>query len=163
MAWRERRKLGWVLLVAFSVGACASTAPVPESRPILISPELTRQNIEIAIISALTNRPPPEEYDPRLRLDDETFKLFIWKHYVRDAGRAWMIERRERGSVTAAIARREYYLQVRVDYGGEEVRWRITESRGLEQENGRIHARAVDWLEKLDLRLRRELSRMSFV
>ncbi|MEM7412313.1 MAG: hypothetical protein AAF430_18945 [Myxococcota bacterium] len=157
---RQIEAMGLALLLL--CGACASTAPLPESRPITISEGLTRQNVEVAIISALTNRPPPEEYDPRLRLDDETFKLFIWKHYIRDSGRAWMVERRDPGAVTAAIIRREYYLQVRVDYGRDAVNWQVTDSRGLDRENGRINRRAADWLEKLDLRLRHELGRMAY-
>jgi hypothetical protein len=63
--------------------------------------------------------------------------------------------------VKAAITRAQYELDIAVNYDDEAARVSIIDSRGLDQEDGRIHGNAVAWIVKLEGRIRAEFDRMA--
>jgi hypothetical protein len=65
-----RRTLVSVAALGLLAVGCR-TRPIPEPRNIAIPPGLSPQNVEVAILSALTNQPPPGVYRPRETMPEE--------------------------------------------------------------------------------------------
>lgn len=154
-----------ILLIAFlplSLVSCR-TAPIPDFAPIPVPPGLSMQQVELAILSAILNKPPPSDIDPRVTLPDDGFQALVWQHYLSDArSRSWFPESREPGIVRAAVNRRGHYLRVALSFDQSYVRSEIEESRELLQTKTHIHRRAITWMNWLHERIRRELGRMAY-
>lgn len=151
-----------LLTAAFFLASC-KTAPIPTLPVIKVPPGLSVQQVELAILSGILNQRPPESYDPRSDMPDDEFQQLVWKHYLQSASaRSWFPESRSPGVIEAAVNARSHYLRVALAYDTTSIRMKILESRNLRQSGGRIHKRAVVWLDHLEEHIRRELGRMSF-
>ncbi len=150
-----------MLCVALA-GGCR-TAPIPAFSAIDVPSGLSSQQVDLAILSGILNKPPPADYDPHAPLSAEEFSKLVWANYLRDArSRSWFPESREPGVVIAAVSTRGLYLRVALRFDESAIHTEILESRNLDQTEGRIHRRALQWIERLRQHIRRELGRMSF-
>jgi hypothetical protein len=152
-------------LVAFAslllLAACASTRPIPPPKSIPIPASLTKQNVEVAIISALRTVPPPGSYDPRREMAPDDYETLV-AFMTSSTNRAWVVEAREPGRVTAKIDRPQHRIRVAVTYDDTYARVELVDSEGLEQSGKGIHRKAVGWMLKLEKRIAQELDRMAF-
>ena len=149
------------LVVLLLLAACR-TAPLENPEPIAVPRGLTAQQVEVAILAGILNKPPPDDYRPGGDMDRETFDEFVWHHFLVDARtRSWFPESRQRGLVVAAVNTRGHYLKVEIRHDTELVTIQVVESRNLQQSGGRIHKRALAWLRNLEVHIRRELGRMA--
>lgn len=133
--------------------------------PIVIDvpPGLSTQNVEIAVIAAITNRRPPPDYLPSQTLSDEEYERLVWQAFLHEAhSRSWAVESRQPGEIIAVVDVRSHYLQLGIPYDQTTVRLEIRETRNLKQSQGRIHRKVPLWIRRLEDRIRRELGRMSF-
>jgi len=153
--------LALIVLLAGYVGC--RTAPIPEFEPIAVPEGLSAQQIELAILSGILNKPPPAQIDPLQTYSDEQFQRLIWEHFLRDAqSRSWFPESTAPGVVYAAVNTRGHYLRVALVFDESAIRTEIVETKNLMQSEGEIHARALKWIENLHDHIRRELSRLAF-
>jgi hypothetical protein len=158
-----RSVLSILCLALVMIGGCRTRA-IPEPETIPIPNGLSHQNIEVAILSALSLRPPPGTYDPREGMPEDEFARLVWSHYVSAPGnRSWAVESRSPGRITAVISRARYLLRIAVDYDDHLAKVSIIESTGLDQSSTRIHRKAVAWVLKLESRIRSELLRMAVI
>jgi hypothetical protein len=123
------------------------------------------QNTEIAILSALVGHPPPGIYDPRRPMPRDTYEQMVWELLPDTAGRGWIVESRDPGRVVAKIERDEkYLLRVQVRYDERVAAVSIVDVTGiLAPQQGRLHRKAVAWIQKLEQRIRTELQRFGAV
>jgi hypothetical protein len=151
------------VVVASLLLACR-TAPIPAFEPIAVPAGLSLQQVELAILAGITNKSLPRDTDPARTYTDAEFQKLIWDDYLRDApGRSWFPVSRAPGVVYAAVDTRGHYLRVALQFDRTSIRTEIVESRNLLQEDGRIHKRALSWIENLHAHIRRELTRIAFV
>lgn len=145
------------------IGGCRTRA-IPDPHSIPIPSSLSRQNIEVAILSALSVQPPPGIYDPREEMPEDEFDQLIWTYYLASPrNRAWVVDSRDPGRITAVISRTRYLLRIAVEYDDDRAKVSIIESTGLGQSSSRIHRKAVAWVLKLETRIRNEFSRMAVI
>jgi len=145
------------------VAGCRTRA-IPELENIPIPSGLSTQNIEVAILSALTVQRPPGSYNPRDQLPEDDFAQMVWQNYISTGGnRAWVVESRNPGRITAVLSRTHYHLRIAVDYDDRQAKVSILDSAGLSQSSTRIHRKAVAWILKLQSRIRSELLRMAAI
>ena len=150
-----------VACVLFLLSACR-TVPLPGTMQVAVPEGLSPQNIEIAILSAVLNVPPPPTYDPTVEMSPEDFNKLVWETYLRNMNtKSWSVESRQPGRVVAAVQVRSHYLQVALSYDKRAVYIDILRSENLKQTDTRIHKRVVAWLRNLKIRLQRELRRYS--
>jgi len=149
------------LIIAVSLTGCRS-APIPAFEPIAVPPGLSVQQVELAILSGILNKPPPSDLEPRAILPEDEFHALVWKHYLSEArSRSWFPESREPGVIRAAVNTRGHYLRVALEFDQTSVRMRIEESRELLQTRTHIHRRAIKWINGLQAHIQRELGRMA--
>ena len=150
-----------ILVLALSASACR-TAAIPAFEPIRVPPGLTSQQVELAIIAGILNKPPPPNYDPTQPLSDEDFQHLLWEHFLRDArGRSWFPDSIDPGVVYASVNTRGYSLRVALEFNQSTIETRIISSENLSQSESRIHKRALQWITRLHDHIRRELGRLS--
>lgn len=150
-----------VLLVVAALGC--RTVPIPAFEPIAIPRGLSSQQIELAILSGILNKPPPLALDPTHPMPAADFDRLIWQSYMYNArSRSWFPESRKPGEIIAAVDTRGHYLQVSLRYDQGQITTEILQSRNLLQEGGEIHKKAVAWIANLHEHIRRELGRMAF-
>jgi hypothetical protein len=158
-----RVTLSVLCLALVMIGGCRTRA-IPEPENIPIPSRLSHQNIEVAILSALSIQSPPGIYDPREEMPEDEFARLIWSYYVSSPGnRSWVVESRNPGRITAVISRTRYLLRIAVDYDDRRAKVSIIESTGLSQSSTRIHRKAVAWVLKLESRIRNEFLRMAVI
>jgi len=151
-----------LIFTCFLQTACR-TAPIPDFGPLAVPSGLSLQQVELAILSGILNRPPPPDFDPRETLSEEEFHALVWKHYLSQArGRSWFPESLEPGVIRASVDARGHYLRVALFYDRVSIQTRIEESRELRQSETRIHGRAIKWINRLHEHIKRELGRMTF-
>jgi hypothetical protein len=151
------------IVVATLLFAC-KTVPIPAFEPIAVPAGLSLQQVELAIFGGITNRAPSRDIDPARTYTDPEFQKIIWDDYMRDApGRSWFPVSRAPGVVYAAVDTRGHYLRVALYFDRTSIRTEIVESRNLLQEDGKIHKRALSWIENLHANIKRELTRIAFV
>jgi hypothetical protein len=151
------------LVVAALLVACKSV-PIPVFETIAVPAGLSSQQVELAILAGIVNKPPPKDIDPARTYTDAEFQKIIWDDYLRDArGRSWFPESRAPGVIYAAVDTRGHYLRVALRFDQTSISTEIVESRNLLQEEGQIHKRALSWIENLHDHIKRELTRLAFV
>jgi len=124
---------------------------------------MSAQQVELAILSGILNKPPPADIDPLRAYPDEEFQRLIWEHYLREArSRSWFPESRAPGVVYAVVNTRGHYLRVALLFDDSSIRTEIVESRNLLQSGDEIHERALSWIANLHDHIRRELGRLAF-
>ena len=147
----------------YGAALACRTVPIPSFEPIMVPPGLSNQQIELAILSGVLNKPPPMGFDPGRRMSDEEFDRLVWDHYMRTArSRSWFPESRAPGIVYAAVNARSHYLRVSLTFDASLIRTEILASENLQQADGRIHKKAIKWITRLHEHIRRELGRLAF-
>ena len=150
-----------ISILAVSASACR-TAPIPNFEPLKVPPHLTSQQVELAIIAGILNKPPPPGYDPTRPMSDEEFQRLLWEHFLRDArGRSWFPDSVAPGIVYASVNTRGYSLRVALEFNQSTIETRIISSENLSQSDSRIHKRALQWISRLHDHIRRELGRLA--
>ena len=152
-----------VALISLLGCAACRTVPIPGPTVIQVPSGLTEQNVEIAILAAITNRHPPEDYIPSEALSDADFQRLVWRAFLHEAhGRSWTVESRQPAEIVAVVNVRSHYLQLGIPFDTDTVRLEIRGSRNLMQSGNQIHRKVPLWIHGLEERIRRELGRMSF-
>jgi hypothetical protein len=154
-----------VCLISAALVLCISacrTAPIPPFTPIPVPDGLSLQQVELAIMAGILNKPPPPGYDPTLSMSEEEFQRFLWEHFLRDArSRSWFPESVGPGVVKASVNTRGYSLRVALDFDQKTISTRILSSENLSQSDTRIHRRALKWIARLHDHIQRELGRLA--
>src|SRR5262249_32618323 len=120
------------------------TAPIPCFAPIQVPAGLSLQQVELAIVAGILNKPPPSGYDPTEPMSDEAFQHLLWEHFLRDArGRSWFPDSVAPGVVNASVNTRGYSLRVALAFNQTTIETQIISSENLSQSETRIHRRAL--------------------
>lgn len=152
------------ILLALIVSAGCRTTTIPTFDPIPVPPGLTANQVEVAILAALANTPVPKELSDGAAIADEAMTaLFgpIRYQSLKSSRHEWYPESRQPGQIIAGMNTRSHYLQVRLDFDTANIRPSISGSRNLSQSETRIHTNAIEWVYRLEDRIRRSLGIMS--
>jgi hypothetical protein len=150
------------LLLVTVLSGCAR--PIPTPSEIAVPGGLSQQAIEIALLSAVTTRPPPALFASRQLMSNEEFEQLVWNYYVITPRRlGWAVEARKPGEIIALIQRPTYHLRAAVTYDESVARVAIVDSSGLDQTADSIHRKARGWILKLESRMRTQLVQMARV
>ena len=148
-----------VLLVSalfLGVSGCR-TAPIPKFELIQVPAGLSLQQVELAIVAGVLNKPPPPGYDPTQRMSDQAFQRLLWEHFLRDArGRSWFPDSVAPGMVNASVNTRGYSLRVALTFNETTIETQLISSENLSQSETRIHRRALQWITNLHDHIRRD-------
>jgi hypothetical protein len=158
------RPLQIPLAAALVLLATVSCTTVPKSSigSIQVPGHLTERQVEFAILAALADQPPPDDLSPGLEITDRALKAwFGWRYQsARDARNRWFLEGRETDRIFAGFQRGNYYVRVAISYSSAEVRFEVDDSRNLRESESRIHHAAVEWIQELEVRIRRFLGQL---
>lgn len=141
------------------------TATIPTFDPIPVPPGLTVRQVEVAILAALANTPVPKDLSEGADIADRAMAAFFGPLRYQSGGSArtaeWYPESRQPGRILAGFNVRSHYLQVCLDFDSSTIRPSISGSRNLKQSETRIHKNAIDWVHRLEDRLRRSVGFMA--
>jgi hypothetical protein len=152
-----------VLLLLIVSSGCRTTT-IPTFDPIPIPPGLTANQVEVAILAALANTPVPKELSDGAAIADQAMTAFFGPlryQSVQSSRHEWYPESRQPGQIIAGMNTRSHYLRVRLDFDASNIRPSISGSRNLSQSETRIHTNAIEWVYRLEDRIRRSLGIMS--
>jgi hypothetical protein len=152
-----------ILLAALVVVSCR-TEQIGVREPIVVPSGLTENEIQIAILTALTDLSHPPAYDPNVIVAGSVGDAIAWSLF-KEAERSssgWYPESHEPGVIFAGLDVRSHYMRIAIHYDTKSVRTQIVESRNLKQSGGRIHRKANAWLAKLEAKIRVALGQVSF-
>jgi len=156
------RKIILALLMALVVG-CATTVPNESPTPISVPRILNKSDVELAVLLAVADRPPPPTLTPGQQITDNVLGAVVGRAYDRVSSprQEWYYEDRDVGVVFAGYQRGKFYMRVAVRYDAVNVKMEIMESRNLSQSDGSIHKNAFVWLQTLENRVRRTLGQIA--
>ena len=151
-----------VLVTAILLMGC-KTVPESNIRDIDVPGELNTAQVEFASLVTLAERPPPEDLRPSERIADHALKAWFGPFYqsIQQPDGRWFLEAREDQSITAGLQSGPAYVRVRMDYDAQSVRFELEETRNLRRYSNRVHERAVQWIQDLEVGIRRSLGRIS--
>jgi hypothetical protein len=151
-----------VLLAATLLIGC-KTVPEASIRDIDVPEGLNAAQVEFAILVALAEKPPPEDLRPSEKIADQALKAWFgpFYHSIQQPVGRWFLEAREDDSITAGILSGPHYVRVRMDYDSRSVRFQLEETRNLRRYRDRVHERAVQWIQDLEVSIRMALGRIS--
>jgi hypothetical protein len=153
------RVVALLLVLAF---ACKTDVIVPRA-PIAVPAGLTPEQIEIAILAAISGNDPGMLLRQAERPDGGGIEAVHAAVSLRrmPSGTGWYAELIEPGEIWASYFRGRHRLNVAIRYTASEVRTRITGSENLRQEDGVIHKNALVWLTELERRIGRSLQALA--
>ena len=148
------------VLVLLTALACRTALYSPLM--VEVPPELTRDQVEIALIAALANRPIPGGLDSDEMTVENVFDaLYGWRRGEGETrALEWLPEERQPGVIVAGYTWRSHYLKVGLDFDEEIVEVYILDSRNLNQTDNEIHKTAVALVRALGIRLEQSLAQM---
>ncbi len=153
-----------LFLILAVLPGCRTTA-IPTFDPLPVPAGLTLDQVEVAILAALANTPVPRELSDGAAIADRALATFFgplrYQSVQASHNQEWYPESRQPGTIVAGLNVRSHYLQVRLDLSVSSIRTSITGSRGLKQSETQIHANAIEWVHRLEDRIRRSLGIMS--
>lgn len=153
-----------LLLILAVLPGCRTTA-IPTFDPLPVPAGLTLDQVEVAILAALANTPVPRELSDGAAIADRAMAAFFgplrYQSVQASHNQEWYPESRQPGTIVAGLNVRSHYLQVRLDLSVTSIRTSITGSRGLKQSETQIHTNALEWVHRLEDRIRRSLGIMS--
>lgn len=150
-------------MAAIAASGC-TTAPIRPRPPIPVA-GLSSQQVESAVVAALRPERQAATGGPDAIVVGSAGQALVASAIAsgmreRDrASRDWYLESRSPSVIVASVHPDEYYLQVTIEYGPDHVTTRITGSQNLRQSQSRIHKNALVWVDRLEARIRQELSR----
>ena len=157
-----RGPIAAIALLSILGSLACRTAPEPGAYLIPLPAGMTPQQADVAVFAGILNKPPPADYDPTKQLSAQEFNSFVWQKFLGTArGRSWFPEKREGNTIYAVVNKGDLYLRAAIERQPGTLRITIAESRGLDQADGKIHKRAIGWLNNLDAHIRREVARMA--
>jgi hypothetical protein len=129
----------------------------------MIQDNMDRRKPHRAILVTLAEKPPPADLRPSEKIADHALKAWFGPFYrsIQQPDGRWFLEAREEQSITAGIQSGPYYVRVRMDYDAHGVRFELEETRNLRHYADRVHERAVQWIQDLEVGIRRALGRIS--
>ena len=152
------RKLLAIACAVLVLVACRTVSIIPR-RPIEVPSSLSASQVEIALFSAISEKPVAKILAKSLEpgTDNErSIRLFAFSD--QDQSRVgWFPDLIEPGRIITTYRRRTRHLQVGIQYTKFEVTTEILDSQNLKQRNGRIHERALILLSDLEFRIRQSL------
>jgi hypothetical protein len=142
-----------------------TTVPKSNIQSIEVPPGLTDRQGEFGILAALADQPPPEKLDPSIEITDRALEAWFGFRYSRmrgDQGQ-WYLEARDRPNrrVVAGHQRDQYYIRLELVYDDTTVRLTVASSRNLDESSTRIHGAAIQWIQELEMDIRRALGQLS--
>ena len=145
------------------LGISCQTAPIPSPSVIEVPPGVSLSQVQVAILTAITERPEPPPYDDTVVLG-QAGDAIIWSLFKQSVAQqnAWFPESYSAGVIYAGLQIRSHYLRVAIRYDTEAVRTEIVESRNLDQSKTRIHENALVWVDRLNVKIRRALGQVAF-
>ena len=149
----------FIALIAAIMGGCM-TVPNISPSPIMVPQGLNENDVELAIVLAIADIPPPAYLTPGQPISAKTLDEIL-NQKVDSSRQYYFFEDRADGVVYSGFQYRTYYMRVAVHYDSEKVRLEITDSRNLEQHDNYIHKKAFEWLVILETRIRRALAQVA--
>lgn len=141
------------------VAACSTVPNVPTT-PISVPAGLTQNQVQLAILTAITERAPPN-VPAGVEITDSVLSAVVTGYHSLNDRRTWYFEDRRPGVIYAGYQRRDWYMRVAVRYDASAITLFIEDSRNLSQSGDRIHKTAIAELQSLENRLRRTLGQMA--
>jgi len=149
------------MLVALVAFACKSV-PIEDRPPIAVPAGLTANDVELAILYDLAQQNFPTDLTPGQQISNNQLKALLLTYRSVDGRKpGWYPESAQPGLICAGYDSGRHYLRVSIQYDDTTVKTRIIESRGLDQESGRIHKSAIRWLDGLEVQIRRALGQIA--
>ncbi len=124
---------------------------------------LSANDVELALVLAVTYRAPPPTLSPGQQITDNVLGAVLGPDYesVGSPKRPWYFEGRDIREVFVGYQNRAYYMRVRADYDDEFVTLSIEDSRHLSQTETHIHKRAFAFLQQLESAIRRTMGSLA--
>jgi len=150
-------------LVGVVVILGCKTVPIEQRAPIAVPAGLNANDVEVAVLYELANQNIPTDLTPGQQISNNAMKaLFLFRYRsVSDRKQGWYPESAEPGVIYAGLEKGPYYLRVGIDYTDTSIQTHIIESKQLNQTDDRIHKAAIQWIDQLEMRIRRALGQMA--
>jgi hypothetical protein len=144
-----------MLAVVIILAGCR-TRPLAELQPVQVPAGLTQEQVELAILMALTDRYRPPDYPPDHRLTDAEVSNLLPAVAARDPyydprglSPLWRYSARGPNSVEATYRQDQHFLVVDLLYDTRQITPRVVDSRYLRQTDERIHKAVFVWIKEL--------------
>lgn len=143
-----------LLVLMLFLAACSTTRNVSPP-PTMVPPALSQKEVEQAVMLALKDAPRPSQQSLGSAIVDKIFDRAFGDGLSRK--QYWYYEGRGDNVVFAGFYHSDYYMRAEVSYSAREVKFRIVDSRNLQQTKYRIHKNALVWLGYLERDVRASL------
>jgi hypothetical protein len=153
-------KVGAFLSFVLSLAAC-STVDINSAEPISIPQNLNKQEVKLAILSAVYPEKAPREWTPVEQMADSALTAYFGYAYSGNSKGHWYVEEVRSDSVLIGFDNRGFYLRVEYIIKGSQIIQRIDGSRGLKQSEDSIHKSVFKWLGGLESKTRQSMGRVS--
>lgn len=149
-----------LLSFVFSLAAC-STVNINSAQPISIPQNLNKQEVKLAILSAVYPEKTPREWTPAEQMADSALTAYFGYAYSSNSKGHWYVEEIRSDSVLIGFDNRGYYFRVEYIIESSQIIQRIDGSRGLKQTEDSIHKSVFKWLGGLESKTRRSMGQVS--
>lgn len=155
---------GRMIVCALVFAAGCSSAPILPRRPIEVPIGLTIEQVEIAVVSALSGVSQSELAAANEAQPDTHMDKLIQSAYARRLTRAaWNVDSHRPGRLVATHRRGSRSLSIGIRYNQYEVATEILGSERLDHYDGRIHENALVWVSQLENRIDHALKSAAFL
>jgi len=150
-----------IVLLGFVAG-CRTTS-IENVKRIMVPQNLTLQETKFAIARSVAPETAPDGWKNWEKITDAAIGAAFGARYQRQHqyNGAWYVESVEPKAVVFGFTNRGYYLRVRMTIDGGQIVPVIEDSNGLRQSENSIHKNAVEWINRLEIRMRSSLGAVS--
>lgn len=152
--------MGLLAVFAFALQACTSM-DIDSAPPISIPQNLTKQEVKLAILSAVYPEKAPREWTPAEQIADSALNALLGYSYGRSSRGHWFVEEIRENSVLIGFENRGYYFRTEYIIESAQIIQKIDGSRGLEQTKNSIHKSVFRWLGALESKTRASMGNLS--
>lgn len=144
------------ILGAFLAGC--SSAPLSSIQAIPVPAGLTKDEVRVVIAAAAYERSKPTDApNPIIALIGSPVEAAIASRILKPKERMWFVEEAPGDSVILGYTQQDYYLRMEYQVSGQTIVPRVLSSRNLDQSTTSIHEGAIEWIQALDVEIRRQM------
>lgn len=152
------------VVILLCVFAGCRTTGLENVKRIAVPENLTIQETKFAVARAAASENAPDNWTNWEKITDAAIAATFGPAYQRQHGGhngAWYVESVEQSAVVFGFSYHGYYLRVRMTIQGREIVPVIEDSNGLRQTEHGIHKAAIEWINRLEIRIRSSLGYVS--
>jgi hypothetical protein len=144
------------LLCAVLVGC--NSAPLSSIQVIPVPAGLTKDDVRVVIAAAAYERSKPADApNPIIALIGNPVEAAIASRILKPKERMWFVEEAPGDSVILGYTQQDYYLRMEYRVSGQTIVPRVLSSRNLDQSTTSIHEGAIEWIQALEVEIRRQM------